>query len=291
MELPSKNKVIFIVLCFLLIIAVIFGALLGSITFKRESYLKYANYWCDTKWTCCSTSTPCDTTDNEKLDESGKLFKVAEEATYFPVDMIKTGSAYYQNCVLPVRNAMLNYAKSGSGNFNVEALFLGDNGATGPDWWGEGCTGPGGAIGTKCADPTYNPQVYPLCSYAPPDAFAGASSNFDTMEPKSYAAGPILPALTGNSYWNDNNRSINTNNGVWGSITGPVSSQLAGTGYSTSTNSSPWISTLQGSAGSNGNATNSKLYQNLLRPEKVQIHYPNCNSATDKCGQNPAPPI
>lgn len=281
MEVPTKNKVIFILLCVFIVIAVILGVLVGSVIFKRESYNKYANYWCDTKWTCC-TENNCDSTKAVN-DEQGKLLKIDENAIYYPIDMIKQGSAYHQNCVLPVRNAMINYAGAtgSAAGFNLQELFGFDASATesAPSYWGVGCTGPGGATGTKCADPAYNPQVQPLCEYAPPDAFYGGEPRFNTMTPSSYTNNPTLPGKTGANLWNTANAAFSGNTSYWNDNQSLTYPQLTNTGWSSNTGQSSWVSTLQGNGvTSNGKPTNENFYNNLLRPEKAAKHYPGSNA-------------
>jgi hypothetical protein len=159
-----KQKVLFIICCFVAILITIFASLVASVNFKREQYNKNPYYWCDATWECCKSENDCDQT---------KGVKASGLDTYYPSDLFVEGSAYHQNCILPVQNAASNFAGATGATFNMDGLY--GFGVVPSTVYGAGCAGPGGT--GKCADPTYNPQVLPSCVYNSIDAPANGGIN------------------------------------------------------------------------------------------------------------------
>lgn len=179
-----KLKVLFTICCFVAILITIFASLIASVNFKREQYNKNPYYWCDATWECCKSNN-CD---------ANKDVKASGLDTYYPSDLFVEGSAYHQNCILPVQNAANNFAGATGANFDLTALY-GPTATpvTTVPVYGAGCTGPGGS--GKCADPTYNPQVVPHCLYAGIDA------------PTGVTGGSILPGNNSLAGSTGNNKS------------------------------------------------------------------------------------
>jgi len=180
-----KQKVLFIICCFIAILITIFASLVASVNFKREQYNKNPYYWCDATWECCKSENYCDQT---------KDVKASGLDTYYPSDLFIEGSAYHQNCILPVQNAATNFAGATGSTFNMNSLYI-DGGIIPSTVYGAGCAGPGGT--GKCADPTYNPQVIPACKYNSIDAPTGGIAG-------------ILPGATGLNGSNAGGYNINT---------------------------------------------------------------------------------
>lgn len=152
-----KQKVLFIICCVLAILITIFASLVAAVNFKREQYNKNPYYWCDATWECCRNENDCDQT---------KDVKASGLDTYYPSDLFVEGSAYHQNCILPVQNSASNFSEATGATFNMNGLY--GFGSVPSTVYGAGCAGPGGT--GKCADPTYNPQVVPSCVYNSIDA-------------------------------------------------------------------------------------------------------------------------
>ncbi len=152
-----KQKVLFIICCFLAILITIFASLVASVNFKREQYNKNPYDWFDATWEGCKSENDCD---------QAKDVKASGLDTYYPSDLFVEGSAYHQNCILPVQNAATNFAGATGATFNMNGLY--GFGVVPSTVYGAGCAGPGGT--GKCADPTYNPQVLPSCVYNSIDA-------------------------------------------------------------------------------------------------------------------------
>jgi len=183
--MDTKLKVLFTISCIIAIITIIFGSLISSVLYKREQYLKNPYYFCDGTWECCANESNCDVKKSlEEIKSSGL-------DTYYASDIYTEGSAYHQNCVLPVMNYVNNY--DGSTGVDVSGLYNG--GAVQSFVYGKGCTGPGG-IG-KCADPSYNPQTVPSCQYHSFDA-PNASWPLQFQNSNSLPSGTIDPATTNN---------------------------------------------------------------------------------------------
>lgn len=180
----NKKDVLFTVVCVLAILTVIVYSALSAVLFKREQAVKNPYYFCDGDWTCCNT---------DNCDVSAKSIGGVSKAidTYNPADNWRPGSAYHQNCVLPVQNGILNYGSSTA--FNFSYLYENTTAPTGnPLPYAPGCTGPGGT--GHCADPAINPQT-PITSLVCP--YVSLDSGGVTG-----AAGPLKSgtAGTGNSY-------------------------------------------------------------------------------------------
>lgn len=156
--MDTKQKVLFVLCCVISILITIFASLIASVNFKREQYHKNPYYWCDATWECCASENCIGTKDA----------KASGLNTYYPSDLFVEGSAYHQNCILPVQNAVQNFSGDTGSNFNLGTLYGPGGSGTPPSYFGPGCTGPGG-VG-KCADPAYNPQVAPSCTYSSIDA-------------------------------------------------------------------------------------------------------------------------
>ena len=190
--MDTKQKVLFILCCLVSILIVIFASLVASVNFKREQYNKNPYYWCDATWECCKSENCI----------SGKDVKASGLDTYYPSDLFVEGSAYHQNCILPVQNAIGNFAGDTGSNFNLGSLYGISGSGTPPSYYGAGCTGPGGS--GKCADPTYNPQVAPSCIYNSIDA---PISNINDITPGQSS----LAGSTGQVFNKTTSRSLNTN--------------------------------------------------------------------------------
>lgn len=201
-----------LVLCAILAVACSIAALLvSSVIYKKDRAAKNPYYWCDATWQCCAVGATggsyCDSNVGKGLDITAKDLN-----TYLPYDLIKEGSPYHQNCILPVKNAILNYNTTSANNFNLGWVY--ETGSTGPDIpsvYGPGCTGPGGT--GKCADPTYNPQTVPTCNYFSFDAPTSSEARFNYIMPSSYSSSAALPisgtfsagnsaTLGGQAFWN-----------------------------------------------------------------------------------------
>jgi hypothetical protein len=143
---------LFILCCILSLLIIIVLVIFSVIEFKKESAIKNPYYWCDGDWTCCNT-TNCNANKSKALDP-----KV--DNAYFPADRVKQGSAYHQNCILPIQNAMLNYTNNQDFDFGYIYALTGNTGANNPSVYAPGCTGPGVAGGTGyCDNPAINPLV------------------------------------------------------------------------------------------------------------------------------------
>lgn len=194
--MDTKLKVLFVLCCVVSILIAIFASLVASVNFKREQYNKNPYYWCDATWECCKTENCI----------GNKDAKASGLDTYYPSDLFVEGSAYHQNCILPVQNAIGNFSGDTGSNFNLASLYGVTGGGSPPSYFGAGCTGPGGS--GKCADPTYNPQVAPSCKYNSIDAPKG---NIPGILP-----GPGQNTLNGDNsatYSKLSSKSLNTN--IW----------------------------------------------------------------------------
>lgn len=257
-----KLKVLFTICCFLAILITIFASLVASVNFKREQYNKNPYYWCDATWECCKSNN-CD---------ANKDIKASGLDTYYPSDLFVEGSAYHQNCILPVQNAATNFEGTTGASFNLTGLYGASPGpVSGISIYGAGCTGPGG-VG-KCADPTYNPQVVPHCLYVGIDA------------PTGVTGGNILPGNNSLAGSTDNNKSISAslNTGNWNSAYSPnpgyVATNLQTATLTTMPSWTPGPGSFGGSSVSNFTCpmTNPKVNKttstvqnnqnNVLRPE------------------------
>ena len=196
---------LFITCCILSLLIIITLVIFSVVEFKKESAIKNPYYWCDGTWTCCATEN-CDAGKSKALDP-----KI--DSVYFPADRVKQGSAYYQNCVLPIQNAILNY--DGTQDFNFGYIYnptgSGSTGANNPSVYAPGCTGAGPAGGpAHCADPAINPQE-PItnnsCGYAsfdsPPAGNIGSTyspGNTLVTGHQGYGSGGTFSQ----SYWDGN---------------------------------------------------------------------------------------
>ena len=181
--MDTKLKVLFIISCIIGIITVIFASLIASVLYKREQYLKNPYYFCDGTWECCRDESGCD------VKKSIEDIKASGLDTYYVSDIFTEGSAYHQNCILPV----MNYVNNFDGSTGVDLSGLYNGGAVQSFVYGKGCSGPGG-VG-KCADPAYNPQTVPSCQYHSFDApLADWNTNF--IGSNTLANGGKDPSLT-----------------------------------------------------------------------------------------------
>lgn len=257
----------------LLIACVIFAiATVAVLTFASTKTLQKHQaqnnpyYYCDGDWECCTTQG-CDADKVLGLSKAGD--------TYNPQDKYLEGSAFHQNCILPIQNGILNFEAgttgAGQNNLNSTNLYPSTVGVpTTPTTyglipWGIGCTGPGGT--GRCADPTYNPQVYPVCPYvsfdAPP---SGTSGNGHTGGTHTLPAGYQAP--TESNTVNPANWNQNTNFGSSPSnyISGYTSvSNPTGNGYTCPFN-------LSGGGGNNSKLTacgtqRNAFYSHTARPD------------------------
>lgn len=215
--MDTKLKVLFVLCCVVSILIAIFASLVASVNFKREQYNKNPYYWCDATWECCKTENCIGTKDA----------KASGLDTYYPSDLFVEGSAYHQNCILPVQNAIGNFSGDTGSNFNLASLYgVTPGSGSPPSYFGAGCTGPGGS--GKCADPTYNPQVAPSCKYSSIDAPLGASTV------NGITPGPGKNTLNGSNTTQNtfvSSASLHTGNWVSGFVT--TASKLQSTNLTT----------------------------------------------------------
>jgi len=179
---------LFIICCLLSLVAAVLYTFVSVAIYKTEQANKNPFYFCDGDYICCAAgNTACDNTSKgiTKIDN-----------TYFPSDRYSYGSAYYQYCVLPIQNAILNYNNKNTTNFDFNYLYSstvnpGNTGPPGnPSVYYPGCSGPGSSYPTgdtgvkpECLDTKLNPwlPVYqgscPFVSYDTPNLPAQYQSN------------------------------------------------------------------------------------------------------------------
>ena len=209
----TTPDILFIICCILAILIAIVFSFVSIFIYKREQVIKNPYYHCDDTWVCCAPG-------NKNCDTSGSTGSTGLNGAVKISDNWKQGSNYHQNCVLPIQNAILNYASTSNPDFNFTYLYEG--GAipgNNPSVYYPGCSGPGGT--GVCADKTLNPQyevgstglVCPYVSFdAPPDKSSGYVNGNGT-----------LPSGTGS--YTGGNGTLNSSN--W---TGnPASVYIAGT--------------------------------------------------------------
>ena len=214
--MDTKLKVLFIISCIVGIITVIFASLIASVLYKREQYLKNPYYFCDGTWECCKNESGCD------VKKSVEDIKASGLDTYYVSDIFTEGSAYHQNCILPVMNYVNNF--DGSTGVDLSGLYNGESVQS--FVYGKGCSGPGGS--GKCNDPSYNPQTVPSCKYHSFDA-PKADWSTDFIGSNTLANGGKDPTLTTSmnyQYWvnpapgsgildNNNFGTIQSSNGTY----------------------------------------------------------------------------
>ena len=170
----NRKDILFIVVCILAVATVVVFVFVSAAIYKKTEAGKNPYYYCNGDWICCNTPN-CDVPVAKNLEVTNSLSDIEHvknlkdsSLIYKPADYWAQGSNYHQNCVLPVQNAILNYKQNSTQTFSFSSIYNGSFGATGannPSIFAAGCTGYGGATGTKCADPTYNVQVEPSCPY------------------------------------------------------------------------------------------------------------------------------
>jgi hypothetical protein len=215
--MDTKLKILFTVSCVIAIITVIFASLISSVLYKREQYLKNPYYFCDGTWECCANEANCD------VSKSVEEIKASGLDTYYVSDIFTEGSAYHQNCILPIMNYVNNYDGNSNPNDDISPIYSG-SGTVSALVYGKGCTGPGGT--GKCGDSTYNPQSVPVCQYHSFDA-PNASWPTQFRNSNSLPSGVSQPSnstsLEKNNYFSNNflNSQFNTIQGTINSTYAP----------------------------------------------------------------------
>jgi hypothetical protein len=230
---------LFITCCILSVLIIITLTIFASVEYKKESAIKNPYYWCDGDWTCCGYG-------NDNCDASkSKVMDPKTDPVYFPADRVKEGSAYHQNCILPIKNAILNYDNNQDFNFGYIYSSTGNTGANNPSVYAPGCTGPGGT--GICADPKVNPQsaigTY-SCGYAsfdsPPGGNIGnaydptsntlntghSGYNGATFNQNSWVSNPATPYIAGIT--NTNTTPGNSFNFPYSNVSGSFKGQYTG---------------------------------------------------------------
>lgn len=228
----AGNDYLFIAICVLSIAVLVVFSLVSGTVYKREQAQRNPYYYCDADWECCETQG-CD---------ANKYLGVKSD-TYNPQDFFMEGSAFHQNCILPINNAIANYIAGSTGATSLDGSNLYPSSVTtnprksngtylgGFKPWGLGCTGPGGE--GKCSDPTYNPQAYPVCPYVsfdtPPNAGGGQGGVGVTGQHVAY--GVQNPANTNTINPNNWNNSNPFGSAPTAYISGYTTGQPSGNGY------------------------------------------------------------
>ena len=276
----NRKDILFIVVCILAVATVVVYVFVSAAIYKKTEAGKNPYYYCNGDWICCNTPN-CDVPTTKNLEVTKSLsdtehVKNLKDSSliYKPADYWAQGSNYHQNCVLPVQNAILNYKQNSTQTFEFATIYngsgtYGPTGSNNPSIFGAGCTGYGGATGTKCADPKYNVQVEPSCPYvsvdgsdanAPPTPGIAGGTGYNLT---SYPPGGVI--TSGSYTLNPNNwtaavTNLNTFSGV--SSTGAVN---YGCGSLGTTN-------LQNCGGPN--ATKGYSSKNLMNPSYVNVTQP-----------------
>jgi len=247
---------LFILCCILSLLIIIVLVIFSVIEFKKESAIKNPYYWCDGDWTCCNTDN-CNANKSKALDP-----KV--DNVYFPADRVKQGSAYHQNCILPIQNAMLNYTNNQAFDFGYIYSTTGNTGANNPSVYAPGCTGPGGT--GHCADPAINPQVAistHSCGYA----------SFDSPPAGNIGSGYIggNSLVTGHQGYNFGGTLVQSNWLGGGNSATPYIAGLSGVSTTPGNGFKFPYSNVSGAfkgqytGGSNGTFTKSNTHNNTLQ--------------------------
>lgn len=278
----NRKDILFIVVCILAIATVVVFVFVSAAIYKKTEAGKNPYYYCDGDWICCNEAN-CDVPTSKNLEVTKSLsdtdhVKNLKDSSliYKPADYWAQGSNYHQNCVLPVQNAILNYKQNSTQTFEFASIYNGNEtyGATGtnnPSIFGIGCTGYGGATGTKCADPKYNVQVLPSCPYVSIDGADNNAPNTPgiaggTTYSLTGATGAGLPGgavvNTSNSYTlNPTNWASTGNLNTFSGVT-PTSINYGCNGLTTTN--------LQNCQGANTTKVNS-IY-NLMNPSYVNVN-------------------
>lgn len=165
------KEVLFIACCVIAIGVVVVYSLVASALFKREQANKNPYYYCESDWICCGNADNCDVNLKSFDDHEHGVKTLKATGDIYPItDKFGYGSAYHQNCVLPVTNALNNYTNGDGVTFNFTSLYNGGYNQPGnPSIYTPGC-GPG-ATAAECLDPKKNPQnPNPVCPYISIDA-------------------------------------------------------------------------------------------------------------------------
>lgn len=259
----AKFKILTVLLCILTVILIVLTFPLARVIYLKEQSGKNPYYWCDADWLCCTTPN-CDTTGPGNTTDLNALYK--------PYDLLTPGSAYHQNCILPVQNALKNFTgNTGASNFDISGLYFETGAETNPLFWGAGCTGAGGT--GLCADPKYNPQVVPLCPYFSFDAPIGAG--YSHIIPSTYGpsgVGPVLPKGIEPNVSSGNSLTLNKN--LW-QTNNPDGTQnltynyLTGTGISAGGGSANNFTCPYSGPVNQKNTTSDFAASNTLNPTRV----------------------
>jgi hypothetical protein len=221
--MDDKKKGIYFIICAVLgLLIVILFSFISAAIYKKEQAVKNPYYFCDGEYLCCKTVN-CDNGLTKSVEGEFK----APDNTYQPHLKYTPGSAYHQNCVLPVQNGILNYDSGNSSSFDFGYLYNANAAipSTNPSPYYPGCGGPGSAYtGTKkeCTDRKLNPW-YSVddgsgpCGYVSHDGPGNTGPNSVDSDTLIKTSSPSLATTLNPSYW-------------YGSITGPYVANITQNG-------------------------------------------------------------
>lgn len=262
----TSSNVYFIICCVLALLATIIFTILSVVLYKKEQALKSPYYFCDSDWECCRDEDGCDA-------NLGKDITKAAPATYKMAERFIPGSAYHQNCVLPIINGIKNYQGPGAHGFNFGYIYgVGSDPGNNPSPYYPGCSGPGSEAGPgdkpECSDPTLNPYntiSANVCPYSSTDAPLPSNPNFDPSYPNDVTKATLANgnALVSSSktlnpqYWYTTTNTSAYVAGVLSSPTGPSG------GYSANGYTCPYNIP---NGGSSATSTVNNSQNNWLKP-------------------------
>jgi len=198
----TSSNVYFIICCVLALLATIIFTVLSVVLYKKEQALKSPYYFCDSDWECCRDVDGCDANLEKDITKAAPVtYKMAER--FIP------GSAYHQNCVLPIINGIKNYQGPGTHGFDFGYIYgVGSDPGNNPSPYYPGCSGPGSEAGPgdkpECTDPTLNPYnkiEANVCPYSSTDAPLPSNPSFDPSHPNDVTKATLANgnALVSNS--------------------------------------------------------------------------------------------
>lgn len=196
------KEVLFIICCVIAIGVVVVYSLVAMALFKREQANKNPYYFCESDWICCGNADNCDVNLKSFDDHEHGIKTLKNTGDIYPItDKFGFGSAYHQNCVLPVTNALDNYTNGDGVTFNFTSLYSGGYNQPGnPSIYTPGC-GPG-ATGAECLDPKRNPQnPNPICPYVSIDAPPGEGTENNLPSGYNISSGGAIPTLNSTAGW------------------------------------------------------------------------------------------